>query len=188
MRSTLLRAILLPLLFLGTCSLLLRPAERQAAPMTYTTLDSLRGQPFPVLLMTGNMPRILLETDPRTSPVAPQGSSYLVPPSRVRETERWINDHEQPRPDGTWVLRVDELAPGRQRIELDHVNDGYAGSVYEATPTSIRPLQRRFTGPGFAFLVGGRAFVMNAVLWLAAWLVVRIVCARRRAGEMPSPS
>jgi hypothetical protein len=53
------------------------------------------------------------------------------------------------------------------------VNDGYFGSVYEATATTIRPMYRKITGPGFAFVFGGLALLMNTALWIAIALLVR---------------
>jgi len=140
--------------------------------MTHRPIDSVPGERFPVLVMTGNEPRVrfLDELHPRL----PAGSSYLVPPGREDAIEAAIN-----RDGGSWTLDVRHLGPGRQHIELVWVDDGYDGGGYEATHNAVIPRYRKITGPGFGIVVGGAALGINALLWVSILLVLR--WRRRRA-------
>jgi hypothetical protein len=156
--------VLLPLLVIGTCWLLVPTGARLAEPRTHVPLDALGKRPFPIVVMRGNVPAVMLLDDPRH---VPAGASVLIPPGA-----------EQRFHDRNWVLHVDRIRADRQRIELYWMEDGYDGGVYEATPTTIRPLYRKFTGPGFALIAAQRAFLLAAAIWilpaaLTLWLTRR---------------
>ena len=169
--------VLIPLLFLGTCFALLGPSERLANPTTNAPL--LEGLDYPVLVMHGRMPSILITSDPSHVPPPPAGASYLVPDAAA--VERYLREHQPPEFEGVWVVHVKPLAPGRQQIELYLRRDGYRGLVYEATAASIKPKYRKITGPGFAFIFGGIATAISLAIWLPVWIVVRLAQWRRRS-------
>jgi hypothetical protein len=68
---------------------------------------------------------------------------------------------------------VRRLAPQRQHIELYWMSDGYSGGAYEATAASFIPRYRKITGPGFAFVFGGIAILINTAIWMAGALAFR---------------
>jgi hypothetical protein len=147
--------------------------------------ENLRG-PFPVVVMNDDQAWVAMPEDPHDVPPPPSGASYLVPLERTRSIERYLRDHDTEHRDSSWVLNVQALAADRQRIELFLLGDGYWGGVYEATATTITPLYRKVTGPGFAFIFGPLALLMNSVVWVivggGAWWFKR----RRRAAQQPA--
>jgi hypothetical protein len=141
--------------------------------MTAVPVRSHPSTPFLVVVMTDNMPSVARLNAPYLAPKLSAGSSFLIPDGQEDAVEEQLNVSANPGGDGAWELRVRSLSAGRQRIELCLVNDGYFGSVYEATATTIRPMYRKITGPGFAFVFGGLALLMNTALWIAIALLVR---------------
>jgi hypothetical protein len=131
------------------------------------------------LVVTGETSRVEMLTDPKHPPDAPPGSTYLVPPGKSREIQKYLQRQEAwAGKDGGWTLRVDERSPTLQRIELVWLADGFSGSVYDAEATRITPLYRKLTGPGFAMVFGPLAFGLNTLVWVAAWLLWRWLRAR----------
>lgn len=178
-RGTLLRSLAAAAVFFATTTFFIAPAARLADPMTLIDVRALPGYRFPIVVVTAGVPHVALERDPWHIAPPPRGSSYFVNPAHAAELQRALNAAPPP-PDGGWRLRVEELGLKRERIELTFVHDGYDGSIYEATPTSIRPLQRRLTGPGFAILVGDCALAMNAVVWIVAVIARWMIGVRRQ--------
>jgi hypothetical protein len=152
---------LLVVAFLGTCSALLRPAARIADPMTHHPFPGGLDLQFPVLVVDGVHGVVHLMKPPYAPPVLTAGQTFLIPRGAT--------------PGGHWNLEVENIAPDRQRVELYRVDDGYSGGVYEATRTTVRPLYRKITGPGFAFVFGGIALAINMIGWLLAALIFRAV-------------
>jgi hypothetical protein len=170
----------LPLLFLGSCVSLTPVSMRLAAPMTHSPLSAPPAE-FPVLVVTGERVHIERIDDVSQPPVAKPGSTYLVPLAKVREFQQQLQEPaHRVTDDGGWVLRVEELAPNRQRIDLVWMADGFRGGVYDATPTTITPLYEKLTGPGFAFVSMPIALALNTLLWLPVWLVLLWRRRRRR--------
>lgn len=145
---------------------------RIADPMTHVRVDLL-DRPFPVVVMTGGVPRVQRIQDFRRVPMLPSGSSYLIPEGQDDVIQTQLNEHLPPHVDGGWVLRVRQLTPQRQHIELFWMNDGFSGGVYEATASSFLPRYRKMTGPGFAFVFGGIAYLINVVMWAVIALAIR---------------
>lgn len=162
------RWVILPVLFLATCAGLLRPAAKIADPITNVAPDRVQDTRFPVLIMKDGGHRILIVDASQPIPALPPGSSYLVPLSAEKTVERALQAK-------SWRLRVERLAPDRQRIEIDHVDDGYRGAAYEATASSLKLRHLKITGPGFAFVSGGLALLMNLALWGVGALALRIL-------------
>ncbi|MBV9496835.1 MAG: hypothetical protein JOZ54_21515 [Acidobacteria bacterium] len=128
-------------------------------------LERLPEMRFPVIVMARGGPRVRLLTDPRRPPSLPSDASYLIPMGVDESVQTALNATPRVGVEGGWVLRVRRLTPTLQHIDLVWMDDGYKGGVYEATPRSIRPLYRKFTGPGFAFIFGGVALLINAAMW-----------------------
>ena len=171
------RLVLTALLFAATCAAWVPAGFRVGDPMTHRPIENLDDGPLPILVMSGEIPRI---ERVRTIdvPAPPAGASYLIPVSRVSAVEAYLDQHQDPRAEGSWVLRVEELAPDRQRIEFYWVNDGYFGTVYEATPRSVRLLHRKRTGPAFGIFAGLIALGFNTAMWVVARGAIALV--RRR--------
>lgn len=178
--TALLRAIASAALFLATLPLFLAPSARLADPMTILDVRALPGHRFPIVIVTADAPRVVLERVPWHIAPPPRGSSYLVGAAHSAESQRRLNAALAGADAGSWRLHVEELGRDRERIELTFVQDSYDGSIYEATATSIRPLQRRFTGPGFGIVVGFLALAMNAAAWIIAWIAWRLIGRRRK--------
>jgi len=157
--------LLLSLLFMSSCTALLPVGMEIADPMTHKRVEISSDLRFPVVVMTGDAPRIHLIDDMRRLPELSPGSSYLIPAGKDKAVERSLNEKLPRHADGGWVLRVERVAPHRQHIELFWMNDGYSGGGYEATPSSFLPRYRMSTGPGFAFIFGGIAIAINLGLW-----------------------
>ena len=155
----------IPVAFLASCAGFLPPAMQLADPLTHSPVDqvNLRG-PFPVVVVNGDQAWVAMPEDPHHVPPPPSGASYLVPLERTRSIERYLRDHDTEHHKSSWVLNVQALATDRQRIELFLMGDGYWGGAYEATKTTITPLYRKVTGPGFA-LIAPLALLMNSVAW-----------------------
>jgi hypothetical protein len=141
-------------------------------------------EPFPVVVVKGEEAWVEMMDDPERVPPPPPGASYLVPPARVRSVERYLREHDTVHRKSAWVLRVTPLDAARQRTELFLMGDGYWGGVYEAAPSAVRPLYRKVTGPGFAFVFGPAAFALNCVAW---GLVAAGARWYRRRAALPTP-
>jgi hypothetical protein len=163
--------------FLGSCGVLLRPAARIADPMTHRPLGSGIEKPFHVLVVRGDRGVIHVLKAPYRSPSLNPGESFLVGDGQATAIERHLNQRYRSR-ESSWSIDVKDLGPSRQLVELSWVGDGYSGGGYEATPITVRPLYRKITGPGFAFVFGAIALALNTALWLGAAFVLR----RFRAG------
>ena len=172
--------VLFLILFMGSCSALLRPAAKLADPMTRRPFRVDEGMPFPVLIVRNDRSSVLLVGPPYSSPRLKAGESFLVPESREREIEKQLATSRREDAEGGWAIDVANIGRDRQEIELYWVNDGYAGGVYEATSTSVRPLYRKTTGPGFAFVFGAIALGINFAAWWLGALLVRWFRARNR--------
>lgn len=168
--------VLLPLLFVGSCSALVPLAFTLADPLTNVSLGSIPGMRFPVVVVAGERANVQFLAHLRRVPAPPAGWSYLVPRGRERAIQQAINAARPPGTEGMWILRVRHLTPERQRIELFWMDDGYAGGAYEATRTSVRPLHQKMTGPGFAIVCGGIALLLDSASW---WTVLALVRRRR---------
>ena len=169
------------LLLCATCVLMIPVATRLADPITRRPLDAFR-EPFPLLVLSGGAAHV--EMMSTTAPVsAVPGSTHLVPRGQERALEQYLLKHDsRPVAHPGWVLRVEEVAAGRQRIELFRVDDGMWGGVYEATAATATPVSRKVTGPGFALVFGPLACALavaaNAPLWGVAWYAI----GRQRSG------
>lgn len=146
---------------------------RIAEPMTHMPIGELPEMPFPILVMRGSTPAVVLVRELRQLQPLPAGSSYLIETDRISTVQRELARQ------GQWTLTVRSIGADRERIELYWTDDGYNGGVYEATPTTIVPLYRKYTGPGFALVVGGVAFAIAAFAWAAAYLVYRGIARLR---------
>lgn len=164
-----LTVVLIAVSFIGSCGALLLPALRLTDSWTHVPLDRTPSQGFPVLVIKGEEPRIVMAGDPRNLPPLAVGETFLVPDGKERAFHEVINADAPVGRDSSWILRVDRLAPGRQRIELYLMGDGFSGGVYEATHTAVTPLYRKHTGPGFSWIFGTAALAMNVVLWSIAF-------------------
>lgn len=121
------------------------------------------------------------------SPRIPEAAyQFLIPPGRRAWVAREVSHYPSPDPDASWRLRVRDLSPQRQRIQLELFGDGISGLVYEASDREIVPLYTRLTGPGFVFTVGA----INLGLWSIFWIVVYIVLRvwRRNAADDERPA
>ncbi|HEV8700258.1 MAG TPA: hypothetical protein VGV60_03190 [Candidatus Polarisedimenticolia bacterium] len=177
----------IPVAFMTSCVGFIPPATRLADPMTRSPVDheNLRG-PFPVVVVNDEQAWVAMPENPHDVPPPPAGASYLVPLERTRSIERYLRDHDTVHRKSSWVLNVQALGVDRQRIELYLLGDGYWGGIYEATATTVTPLFRKVTGPGFAFIFGSLALLMNSVAWAIVassfWWFKR----RRQAAQQPA--
>src|SRR5688572_7089379 len=76
-RPTLVSCLLLPLLFVATCTMLLPVGATVMDPMTHGPLTARFDMPFPVIVMSGDVPHVHLLRDLHHIPPLPRGSSYL---------------------------------------------------------------------------------------------------------------
>ena len=176
-----------PVAFVTTCAGFIPPASQLVDPMTHSPVDqaNLRA-PFPVVVVNGAQVWVAMPEDPHNIPPPPSGASYLVPIERMRTIERYLRDHDTVHRKSGWVLRVKPLSADRQRIELFLMGDGYWGGAYEATSTTITPLYRKITGPGFAFVFGPLALLMNSVAWAIVGGGIWLFRRRRNAAQQPA--
>ena len=152
-------------------------AVRVADPWTHRPVQyGSSGRGFPVVVVDGDDARVEMVEDPWSVPAPPAGASYLVPSGRVRSVGRSIRANEHARRDREWVLFVEDVSEGRQRVELFLLGDGYWGGAYEATATTVTPLYRKTTGPGFSLVVILAAHILNGAAWgamLGGWWLYR---------------
>jgi hypothetical protein len=165
--------------FAGSCVVLLPPSTRIADPLTHRPLDAGFERSFPVLVVQRDRGVVHALESPYTSPTLKPGESFLIGNGQAAAIERHLAEQYRGR-EGGWSIYVKDLGPSRQLVELYWVDDGYSGGGYEATPTAVRPLYRKSTGPGFAFVFGAIALALNTVLWLSGAALLRWFRARRR--------
>lgn len=171
------------MLFVATSAALLRVSVRIADPMTHVSLHAVQS-PFPIILISrGSHSDLLLINDIDNPPPAPAGCSYLIPSGDEQAVVDSLNRRLPHEAEGTWVVRVERPAAGRQRMELYYMADGYSGGVYDATERSVRPLYRKITGPGFAFVFGGLALLLNSGVWFIGYVVNAYIRRLRRRAE-----
>jgi hypothetical protein len=175
----LVRLGLFALLFAGTCAVLVPASFRLADPMTNVPLGTVPSMSLPVIVVTGTRAEVTLAKYPFRIPTVAKGSSYLVPDGQERAIEKYLRGHQDPRAEGGWSLRVKRIGSSRQRIELYWINDGYRGGGYEASPTAVKPLYQKITGPGFGIVVAAVAFLTNSVLWGSAVCLLRVYRRKR---------
>lgn len=152
--------------------------------MTNVPIRVVPSMRFPVVVMTGSSARVQFLDDLHRIPALPATSTYLIASPSSAETQ--LNAQRPPEAEGIWVLKVRPIAPGRQKIELYSMNDGYRGGAYEATRTTMRPLYYKITGPGFAFVFGGIALLFDVVVWWAVLVGIRAMRqsrARKASGS-----
>jgi len=140
--------------------------------MTHVALGRVERK-FPVVVMTAGRPHVLFLEDVNHPPPVSPGSSYLLPAGRDEAIVASLNALRPSDADGTWVVHVERVDPERERVELYYMRDGYEGGVYEATATSVRPLYRKITGPGFALVFGGLASLVSACVCLVVFVIFR---------------
>ena len=175
---------ILPVAFVSSCVCLIQPAARLADPMTHSPVDDDRSHsPFPVVAVTGDGAWVNMVEDPHNVPPPPTGATYLIPLERARSIERYLREHDTVHRKSSWVLRVKALSSDRQRVELFLLGDGYWGGVYDATSTSITPQYRKIAGPGFGFVFGPLALLLNSALWGIAIAGVWAFRHRRSAAQ-----
>ena len=155
-----------------SCAALVLPSFELAQPFTHLPVDRL-SDPWRVVVIQGDKAWIQESADPWQVPPPPPGASFLVPPNRTKEIQRYLTDHDDRlRKTWFWVLKVECIDDSRQRIELRSQGDGFRGGVYEATATTARPLYRKLTGPGFAWVAEVLALLINSLLWIVGYWIV----------------
>jgi hypothetical protein len=177
-------AVLVPVGFLASCAALIPVATHLTDSMTLAPVDQAYPFPFPILVVRGTEASVEEVDHPRDVPPPPPGASYLVPTGRVEAVERYLREHDTTHHKSSWVLRVASISSDRQRIELFLLGDGYWGGVYEATATSITPLYRRITGPGYALVFGPLALGLNVMLWGVFATGIWAIRRYRRAAQL----
>jgi hypothetical protein len=93
----------------------------------------------------------LAEFSPRPSNAR---CSFLVPPGRQKWVEECLRNYPL-HTDASWIIRIKQTGPSKQRIQLEVMGDGFWGTVYEATTDRVVPLGTRLAGPGFAVVILG---------------------------------
>ena len=155
-------------------------------PISIRVADPLFTHPFrtgwqyqyPVLLVYADRVemrwfRDLAEVSPR-----PKDASYTfsVPPERQRWVEQQVRDTRLPKGvDAGWVIKVKQIGPSKQQIELEVLGDGTTGLIYEAGPEAIVPIKSRLTGPEGSMIVLGVHLLLWGCFWLIAWLGLRLL-------------
>jgi len=130
----------------------------------------------------------------KASEVSPRptdaGYTFAVPPDR----EAWVKSKvaSTPAPDGAdagWIIRVKQISPSRQRIQLELLGDGIHGIIYEATRDEIVPLRLRLTGPSGAYIFGGiQMSLWGGLGWFVRWRVLpRFARTRPSTGMIQQP-
>ena len=178
-------AVLVPVAFLGSCIVLIPVATQLTDSMTHAPVDQTDSFPFPILVVRGTEASVEEIDDPHNIPAPPPGVSFLVPPGQVDVVERYLRAHDTTYHKNSWVLRVTPISSERQRIELFLMGDGYWGGVYEATATSVTPLYRKITGPGYAFVFGPLTLGLNIVLWGVVVAGIWGIRRYRNAAQLP---
>jgi hypothetical protein len=97
--------------------------------------------------------------------------SFNVPPEREAWVKQQVRNAPSPNPlKASWIIRIQQLGPERQRIQLELMGDGYEGIVYEARPQEIIPLGKRLAGPYSAFVSLEIQLLVWGGTWCIAWL------------------
>jgi hypothetical protein len=149
------------------------PATKILEPSTHVPIDMKWARRFPIVVMEGDAPRVYFAEYPRQMPPLPPRSSYLIPAGADRAVQDRLNEQREPGSEGVWVLHITRVDAGRQRIELYWMNDGFSGGGYEATASSITPLYRKITGPGFMIWAVEVAAIATTVIGAVLALLIR---------------
>jgi hypothetical protein len=145
-------------------------------PISWRLADPLFTHPFrqdlsadPVLLVCPDRVEIRwLHELPEDSPMG-AGCTFNVAPERQVWVEKAVPALLAPAPGkASWFIRVKQIGPTKQQIDLELRGDGIFGMIYEVTQNQIAPLRSRVTGPGGAF----SPFIVNVILWGTGWLAV----------------
>ena len=67
------------------------------------------------------------------------GYTFNVSPDRQAWVEEQVRLSPATNAGSKWAIRVKQLGPNRQQIQLEAWRDGFSGLIYEARPDSICP-------------------------------------------------
>lgn len=113
--------------------------------------------------------------------------SFLVP--KEQETlygEQIIQSHRERGIDAYPEFKVQQLAQGRQYLEVGSYGDGAVVGWYEATDKQVFPHRYKAYGPGFAFIVMALAVILAGATAGLAIIILMIHKWLRRSGLIPS--
>ncbi|HEY6306444.1 MAG TPA: hypothetical protein VI488_08330 [Candidatus Angelobacter sp.] len=112
----------------------------------------------------------IAEVSPRSKDAS---YTFNVEPERQKWVEEQVRHAPSRNTGAAWSIRVKQLGPDRQQIQLELWKDGFTGLVYEARPDQIVPLRTRHAGPGSALIILYVHLLVWGTIWLAVWLVWR---------------
>jgi hypothetical protein len=122
--------------------------------------------------------RDLSELSPR-----PKDASYTfnVAPERQHWVEQQVRNTRLPKGvNAGWLIRVKQIGPSKQQIDLEVLGDGITGLIYEAGPDAIVPLKSRLAGAGGSIIIFGVHLVLWGCFCLIAWLIARFLRGRQQ--------
>lgn len=155
----------------------LSPLSMRIADPLFTRAFDPRWK-YPILLVWPDRIEVrwvrdLSEVSPR-----PKGETYTfnVPPDRQAWIEEQVRKISYPQnPDLGLSIKVKQLGPERQQIQLEAWKDGFVGLIYEARPDGIIPLRSRIAGLLGAIPILGVHLLVWAAVWFGARLIWRSV-------------
>jgi hypothetical protein len=107
------------------------------------------------------------------------GYTFNVSPDRQAWVEEQVRLSPATSAGSKWAIRVKQLGPNRQQIQLEAWRDGFTGLIYEAGPDSIRPLRTRHAGVLDSMTILGVHLVFWGSLVFLARLIHRLLQARQ---------
>lgn len=97
--------------------------------------------------------------------------TYNVEPQRQAWVEAKVRGTPAPNgADAGWIIRVKQLGPADQQIQLELMGDGITGWIYEIRGDEVIPLRSRSAGAGGAYLI----LIVHLVLWGGLGLLMRV--------------
>lgn len=117
---------------------------------------------FPVVITTSEGSEVILRSSLETYRTDHPDYSFLVPDGK----RDLINQHlrasqRDKRAKGTPVVRVEQLADGKQLIELEVYTEGLFVSRYEASDKEVGPLTIKLAGPLFLIFPCGSTLIVG---------------------------
>jgi hypothetical protein len=210
---TICAVVLVPTLFMASCTVLVFPSWKVAERWWIQPVDGETPKYFPILVCWPNGGGaidfdVLLYGQLDEFAVSHSGYSFIVPQTNANRVNEILNEklrglilrkriesnqstNEMRRGGKPYAyVKIEEASGSSQllRVEYPTIKDNRNVGWYRASKRKITPVKRMSYGPGFAFVAEIVALVANSLLWIAGWFIFRVKREiKRSSSEQCSP-
>lgn len=158
-------------LWLVTTQITWRVADRRLVE----EVESPPPEWFPVVIFTGDgaesLPYGLVSSYVATHP----DYTFLAPLGQEASIEMKLAESLRKRgAPHVAKIKVTQLAPGRQMLEVGYYEDGEMVTLYEATDKEIHPRTIRQHGPLFSFMVYASSFALSLIIFGVGYGLIKL--------------